>query len=392
MPQTTHMNQTSSNPARVLDLPLDTESMIERLRVWVECESPSYDAQAVNRMTTLVEGELAALGATTERIPGADGMGDSLRACLPHPQGSGAPGILVMGHLDTVHPEHTLARLPWRREGGRCYGPGIFDMKGGVFIALEALRALQRAGIDTALPVTVLLTSDEEIGSPTTRGLIESEASRHRYVLIPEPARPDGGVVTGRYAIARFNLRATGTPSHAGSRPGDGRSAIRIMAEKLIELENMSCPDYTFSVGVIHGGRWVNCVPTDCTAEALSMARTQADLDRAIERASSLGFTTDTASFEVALGATRPVWNTTDATLHLYEFARGTAQQLGFDLPRQTSGGGSDGNFTGALGLTTLDGLGPRGAGMHTLQEHIDESSLVPRTRLLASLLANAPV
>lgn len=379
-----------NNDARLLALPFDTESMIGRLRAWVECESPTYDALAVNRMTTLVAAELAELGATIERIPGTGGMGDSLRACLPHAHGAGAPGILVMGHLDTVHPEHTLARLPWRREGGRCYGPGIFDMKGGIFIAVEALRQLHRAGIPTALPVTVLLTSDEEIGSPTTRGLIEQEARRHRIVLIPEPARPDGGVVTGRYAIARFNLRATGTPSHAGSRPADGRSAIRVMAEKLIELENMSCPDYTFSVGVIHGGQWVNCVPMDCKAEVLSMARTQADLDRAIERAQSLGFTTDTASFEVSVGATRPIWNTTDDTLRLYEFARGEARRIGFELPRQTSGGGSDGNFTGALGLTTLDGLGPRGAGMHTLQEHIDEDSLAPRARLMASLLASA--
>lgn len=383
------MNDPTDNTTRILELPFDTESMIARLRAWVECESPSYDAAAVNRMTTLVAGELAALGAAIERIPGSQGMGDSLRACVPHPRGAGAPGILVMGHLDTVHPEHTLSRLPWRRENGRCYGPGIFDMKGGVFIALEALRELRRAGIDTALPVTLLLTSDEEIGSPTTRALIEREARRHRYVLIPEPARPNGGVVTGRYAIARFDLRATGTPSHAGSRPSDGRSAIRIMAEKLIELENMSCADYTFSVGVIHGGRWVNCVPKDCTAEALSMARTQADLDRAIECARALGFATDSASFEVSVGATRPVWETTDATLRLYEFARNEAQRIGFELPRQTSGGGSDGNFTGALGLTTLDGLGPRGAGMHTLQEYIEESSLVPRARLIASLLAN---
>ncbi|MGF6768124.1 glutamate carboxypeptidase [Paraburkholderia sp. GAS199] len=378
------MNQ--DNDLQLLSLPFDTESMIARLRAWVESESPSYDANAVNRMTALVATELGELGAHVEIIPG-NGVGDSLRARLPHAHGAGAPGILVMGHLDTVHPENTLARLPWRREGGKCYGPGILDMKGGVFLAVEALRQLQRAGVTTGLPVTFLLTSDEEIGSPTTRALIEQEALRHHYILIPEPARPDGGVVTGRYAIARFNLQASGTPSHAGSRPGDGRSAIRVMAEKLIELENMTCADYTFSVGVIEGGKWVNCVPMDCRAEALSMARTQNDLDRAIERASSLGFRSDTAAFRVEVSNTRPVWNTNDATLRLYELARTEAARLGFELPRQTSGGGSDGNFTGALGLTTLDGLGPRGAGMHTLNEHIDESSLVPRARLLASLL-----
>ena len=142
-----------------------------------------------------------------------------------------------MGHLDTVHPVGTLARLPWRREASRCYGPGIFDMKGGNFIALEAVRMLQRLGSSPALPVTFLFTSDEEVGSPSTRDLIEAEAARHKYVLVPEPGRADGGVVTGRYAIARFNLKAIGRPSHAGARLKDGRSAIRIMADMIPQIE-----------------------------------------------------------------------------------------------------------------------------------------------------------
>jgi glutamate carboxypeptidase len=369
-------------------LPFDTESMVAGLRTWVECESPTYDAASVNRMMDIAAADLAAMGATVERVAGTGGMADCLKATLPHAQGAGAPGVLVMGHLDTVHPIGTLTTLPWRRDGGRCWGPGILDMKGGIYIALDALRQMQAAGLATGLPVTILLTSDEEIGSPSTRALIESEAARHRYILIPEPARPDGGVVTGRYAIARFDLHATGTPSHAGSRPGDGRSAIRVMAEKLIELEQLTCADYTFSVGVIRGGQWVNCVPMGCTAEALSMARTQADLDRAIEVARGLNFKTDTASFTATVSTTRPIWDTTDATLQLYEVAKDEAGRVGFALPRQTSGGGSDGNFTGAMGLTTLDGLGLRGAGMHTLNEHIEESSLVERARLLAGLLA----
>jgi len=380
-------SQSLPDPA-IAALSFDTESMLAHLRTWVECESPSYDPAAVDRMMALAADELHAMGAVVERIPGREGRGGSVRARLPHPRAvDDGAGILVMGHLDTVHPEQTLRLLPWRRENGRCYGPGIFDMKGGMFLAFEALRKLRAAGLDTGLPVTVLLTGDEEIGSPSTRALIEDEARRHRYILIPEPARPDGGVVVGRYAIARFNLRASGTPSHAGSRPGDGRSAIRVMAEKLIELENLSCNDFTFSVGVIHGGQWVNCVPRECTAEALSMAKTQADLDRAIASARALGFETDQASFSVEVGATRPVWETSDGTLRLYEIAREQAGQLGFALPSQISGGGSDGNFTGALGLTTLDGLGPRGAGMHTLHEHIEEDSLVERARLMAGLL-----
>ena len=191
------------------------------------------------------------------------------------------PGILIMGHLDTVHPVGTLASgLPWRRDGGRCYGPGIFDMKGGNYIALDAIRMLQRLGMAPALPVTFLFTSDEEVGSPSTRDLIEAEAARHKYVLVPEPGRADGGVVTGRYAIARFNLKAIGRPSHAGSRLKDGRSAIRIMADMIPQIEGMTTDACTFSVGVVHGGQWVNCVASSCAGEALSMAKRQSDLDQ----------------------------------------------------------------------------------------------------------------
>src|SRR5881227_4145963 len=140
-------------------------------------------------------------------------------------------------------------------------------MKGGNFIALEAVRMLQRLGLSPSLPVTFLFTSDEEVGSPSTRDLIEAEAARHKYVLVPEPGRADGGVVTGRYAIARFNLEAIGRPSHAGARLKEGRSAIRAMARKILEIEAMTSDDCTFSVGVVHGGQWVNCVATTCEAE-----------------------------------------------------------------------------------------------------------------------------
>jgi glutamate carboxypeptidase len=368
-------------------LPFDADAMLAGLREWVECESPTFDAPAVNRMMDLASRSLVLAGARIERIAGRMGFGDCVRATFPHATPE-VPGILVMGHFDTVHPVGTLANLPFRREGNKAWGPGIQDMKGGNYLSLEAIRQLQRAGVKTNLPVTVLFTSDEEIGSPSTRDLIEAEAARHKYVLVPEPARPDGGVVTGRYAIARFNLEATGRPSHAGSRPGEGRSAIKEMARKLIEIEDMTTEDCTFSVGVIHGGQWVNCVTTTCTGEALSMAKRQDDLDRGVAAMLALRATSNEVQFKVARGVTRPVWEPDGAGMALYERARAIASRLGFHINAQSSGGGSDGNFTGAMGIPTLDGLGVAGAGAHTLDEHIQVDSLAYRGRLMAGILA----
>lgn len=368
-------------------LPFDGEEMLAGLEPWVRCESPTYDAAAVNRMMDLAAHDLAIAGARVERIPGRMGLGDCVRGTFPHPTGD-APGILVLAHFDTVHPIGTLEALPFRRDGERCYGSGIWDMKGGNYMALEAVRVLQRAGIATPLPIIVLFTSDEEIGSPSTRDLIEAEAARHRYVLVPEPAQPDGGVVSGRYAIARFNLEARGTPSHAGARLADGRSAIRLMAQRLIEIEAMTGEHCTFSVGVIRGGQWVNCVASRCSAEALSMAKRQADLDQGVARMLALNEEGSEIAFRVERGVTRPVWEPDAGTMALYEHARKLAAELGIDLTHRSAGGGSDGNFTGAMGIPTLDGLGLQGGGGHTLQEHIVVPSLASRGRLFAGLLA----
>jgi glutamate carboxypeptidase len=368
-------------------LPFDADAMLDGLRIWVECESPTWDAAAVNRMLDIASRDLIIAGARIERIAGRMGFGDCVRATFPHAKAD-QPGILVMGHFDTVHPIGTLQKLPFRHDGDRAWGPAICDMKGGNYLALEAIRQLSRAHIATKLPVTVLFTSDEEVGSPSTRDLIEAEAARHRYVLVPEPARPDGGVVTGRYAIARFNLETTGRPSHAGARLAEGRSAIREMARKIIEIEDMTTEDCTFSVGVIHGGQWVNCVSTTCAAEALSMAKRQEDLDRGVARMLALSASSNDVQFRVTRGVTRPVWEPDAKVMALYEHARAVARGLGFDIRHQSAGGGSDGNFTGAMGVPTLDGLGVQGAGAHTLDEHIVVESLTTRGRLMAGLLA----
>lgn len=371
----------------IMTLPFDEQAYLARLERWVTCESPTFDAAAVGRMLDLAAGDLAVLGAGIERIAGSLGFAGAVRARLPHPR-AGEPGILVLAHLDTVHPVGTLGVLPFRREGNACYGPGIVDMKGGTCLAVESLRHLAEAGIQTNLPVTILLTSDEEVGTPSTRTLIEAEARRHRYVLVPEPARTGGGVVSGRYAIARFNLKTTGRPSHAGARLGDGRSAIRDMARRIVEIEEMTGPDCTFSVGVVRGGQWVNCVATTCEAEVLSMAKRQEDLDRGVAALLALNGTRNDVRLEVTRGVTRPVWEPDVGTMALFEKARGFAAALGRELGHESAGGGSDGNFTGAMGIPTLDGLGAEGDGIHTLNEHIDVAATLDHGRVLRALLA----
>ena len=368
-------------------LVFDPEHILTGLKTWVECESPTFDAAAVNRMVDLASRQLALLGAQLDRIPGRMGFGDCVRARFAHPRRE-EPGLLILGHLDTVHLVGTLEQFSWRREGSRCFGPGILDMKGGNYLALEAIRQLQLASWHTPLPITVLFTSDEEAGSPSTRDLIEAEAVRHKYVLVPEPGRRDGGVVTGRYPIARFNLTAIGQPSHAGLRLSEGNSAIREMAHQITAIEAMTSEDSTFSVGVVQGGTWVNCVATTCRAEVLNVSKSQAELDRSRERILALRSANPNVRLVIEPAVTRPLWTTSDRDWAVYAQAKAIAQRLGFEIPHQYSAGGSDGNFTGALGVATLDGLGPRGDYPHTLEEHLIVESLPERGRLLAGLLA----
>lgn len=369
-----------------LDLPFDIDEMLAGLKPWIECESPTMDAAAVDRMMDVAAYDLAGLG-MIERIPGRMGFGGCLRVRLPHPD-FGKPGILIAGHMDTVHPIGTLQVLPFKRDGDICYGPGIQDMKGGNFVSFEALRKLMAAGMQTPLPVTILFTPDEEVGTPSTRELIEAEAAKNKYVLVPEPCLPGGAAAIGRYAIARFNLRSKGKPSHAGARLGDGRSAIAGMARKLLEIEAMTGPDCTFSVGVIQGGQWVNCVSTYCDGQALSMAKKQEDLDDGVQRMLALAGEQDGVEFQVTRGVTRPVWEPNQpATMEMYALAKEIAAEIGFDMGCHSAGGGSDGNFTGAMGIATLDSLGVRGNGLHTLTEHIEVASLIERAQLMAGLL-----
>ena len=365
------------------------EAMLDEICEWVRIESPTYDAAAVERMLGFIAGRIGALGFGIERIAGRDGLGGMLRC-----RRAGRidqPGILILAHADTVHPIGTLVGpLPIRRDGDRCWGPGIYDMKGGTVLALTALKAVIDAGT-LGLPVTILINPDEEIGSPTSRALIEDEARRHAYVLIPEPAKgPAGEVTTGRYAFQRFFLTAHGRPAHAGLTNTEGRSAVRVMAQIVEELESRSNLEHgpTYAVSVLHGGQWVNCVPMTCTGQALCVARDRtsfAEIGRVLD---GLAGERSGVRVEVERGPVRPLWTAQAGTLALVERARRIAGEIGFALPHAQHGGGSDGNFTGALGVATLDGLGVMGHGAHTHDEHLLVSSLVPRATLFACLLA----
>ena len=367
-------------------LDFDAEAMLAGLKPWVLCESPSYDVAALNRMQDIAAHDLAVMGAMVERISPHPNTGDCIRARFAHPHAD-RPGILVLGHMDTVHPLGTLDNLPFQLDGNRCYGPGICDMKGGNYMALEAIRQIQRVGGTTPLPITVLFTADEEIGSPYTRQLIEAEARRAAAVLVPEPARKGNGVTSGRYAVARYRVTTHGRPSHAGLRLADGRSAIRKMADNVIAIEALTSDDCTFSVGVVKAGQWVNCVSSEATAEVLSMAKEQSDLDAGIKKMLALNDSDAEVTTIVEVGLTRPVWTANAATMKLVALAESLATALGQPFRHESSGGGSDGNFTGAMGVPTLDGLGVAGDKYHTLEEHIEIDSLAMRGRMFAGLL-----
>lgn len=365
----------------------DSEEMLEGIREWVLVESPTYYREGVNRMMDLAEKEMAGLGARIERVPGREGFGDTVKAILPIDRSG--PGILILSHLDTVHTVGTLdSILPYRREGDRIYGPGIYDMKGGAYMACYVLRQILAAGGGLHLPVTFMFISDEEVGSPTTRELIEAEAGQSKFVLVTEPAK-DGKLVTGRYAFARFTLIAEGKPSHAGSTLSRGRSAIREMAQQILRIEEMTDEEkgYTLSVGVISGGTFVNTVPIHCEAQVLAVMQSQGLFDELRERMVNLAPFNPEVKFSVTPGPVRPMFEPDENVIELYETAEKIAREIGFVPGHGTFGGGSDGNFTGAMGVPTLDGLGVCGDGAHTHDEYLLYSSLEPRARLMAGLL-----
>jgi glutamate carboxypeptidase len=365
--------------------PFDTKTILDGIRQWVEIETPTEAPEQVNRLATLVADGYRDLPATIERIAGRDGCGDHLLARSSW--GQDAPGVLVLSHLDTVHPLGFISRLPFRIEGDSAFGPGIYDMKGGAYLAYHAFRQLCANGQRAPLGVTQLYVSDEEIGSPTSRALIEAEGAKAKYVMVTEPARDGGKIVTGRKGVGRFEVFIRGVPAHAGSKPEDGRSAIRELANVIATLEAMNDPKrgITVNVGVVKGGTRPNVIAEEAYAEVDLRVPTLADAGDLVAKILNLKSRSEGVSVTVTGGLNRPPYEKGNAGAALFEHAKALAAEIGFDLVDTVTGGGSDGNFTAPL-TATLDGLGVDGKGAHTHYEQLYISSIEPRARLLHRL------
>lgn len=362
-----------------------SEDLLAELSTWVKQETPTTDGNAVNRLMNVAEGELGRAGAAITRIPGREGFGDNLIARTP---GDGKP-VLIAGHLDTVWSHGTLDLMPYEVNGQKAHGPGIYDMKAGSFLAFHAVRCILRQGITTPRPIVLLLTPDEEVGSPTSRWLIEREAAEAAAVLIPEPAGGGGACVTARKGVGRFIMRIEGRGAHAGTSFQDGASAIVELSHQIIGLHRMVDIErgITLNAAPVWGGSRPNVISPDAGCEI--DLRVNSVEDGVVMEERLLALTAKTAGCRVIVegGMNRPPYTESAAILSLYAKAQGIAQQVGLALPKQHRGGGSDGNFAAALGIPTLDGLGCPGAGAHASHEHILWDHLAQRGALIAGLL-----
>jgi len=359
-----------------------------RLRELVETESPSDDKAAVDAAAALVAGWVSELGGRVKRHRQRR-FGDLLEARFGAARSKRKP-ILLLGHLDTVWPLGTLRQMPWREGGGRIYGPGVLDMKAGVVMALTAVRVLLEAG--ERVPVTLLLNSDEEVGSPVSRAITERLALQSEAVLMLEPAQ---GLAckTARKGVGDYRIEVSGVASHAGVDFERGHSAVLELARVLEKVSGFTDLKIgrTVNPGVIGGGTRANVIAASAWAEVdvrIAKAADAAKLDRLFR---SLRCEDPACSLRISGGLNRPPMERKPGTVRLYRQARRLAAELGFELAEAATGGGSDGNFTAALGVPTLDGLGAVGEGAHAAHEHIVTEHIVPRTALLAAMLVAGP-
>ena len=361
------------------------------IQTWIRCESPSSSPQGIAAMVAMVEQHARAARLAAQVSSLGDTTGPLLHVSN-RAAGDGRAGILILGHLDTVHPFGTLQLNECRIEDGKLYGPGAYDMKGGIYLALTALGQLAAAGA-TALPVDFLLVPDEETGSHQSRASIARYAGQARYALVCEPARADGGkCVTARKGTGMLRLKVQGRAAHAGVDHAKGRSAIREMAHQVLALEAMT--DYargiTVSVGTISGGTVTNTVPSQCQAMVDFRVPDMRAAEDILAKMRALKPVGPDVTLDIDMELNRPPMVKTDAVAGLLARAQTWAAEAGFVLEdAPMTGGGSDANFTAALGIPTLDGLGVDGDGAHTLHEYALVSTLAPRLAFWNLLLKN---
>jgi glutamate carboxypeptidase len=361
--------------------------MLELLAELVRRESPSRDKQALDRLALFLSDQLRQAGGAVEIIEHQAAGNHVLSRFSGPPEQRAA---LVLGHFDTVWPRGTLDRLPFRLDGaGRAFGPGIFDMKAGVVLILSVMKAINHRKTHVPRPIWVLLTSDEEIGSPSSRALIESLARQCAYVLVLEPPLPDGALKTARKGVGRFRVEIAGRAAHAGVAPAQGRSAIVELAHQVIRLEALQDPaaGTSVNVGVIEGGTSANVVPARAAAEIDVRVAARSEEQRLAAALHALRPATPDVRISVSGGFARPPMERTPSIAALFEQAREIARAGCLELSEGQTGGGSDGSFTAALGIPTLDGLGAMGGGAHADDEHIVDDSLPERASLLLALL-----
>lgn len=359
--------------------------LLQRLTVR---ESPTTDKAAVDRLGTYLARLLRARGARVRRFRRRR-AGDHWLATW----GRGRGGVLLLAHLDTVHPVGTLQRAPWRLTRRRAYGPGVLDMKAGIAMAVVALDTLRRHDRLPGHRVSLLCTSDEETGSHTSRRLIERLALTYDVVLCLEPALPGGALKTARKGVGIFEVETLGRAAHAGVEPEAGVNAVHEMAQQVLRLAALADPGAgsTVNVTVIEGGQRSNVIPDRCRAVVDVRVPTEAErrrLDRAFK---ALAPATEGAGVRVRGEWNRPPMARTRNVVRAFRQARAIAAQLGLDLSEGETGGGSDASLVAPLGVPVLDGLGAIGGGAHSLHEYVEVRSLPQRTALLAALISEWP-
>jgi glutamate carboxypeptidase len=358
--------------------------LLETIRALVARESPTHDKSAVDACGRELRQRLEAIGARVTSIAQSV-AGDHLRAEF----GRGDRQILLLGHFDTVWDVGQLRFMPLAEGDGRLHGPGVFDMKAGIALGMLATRALFERDDAPEAKVVMLWTADEETGSATSRPLIEMEAGRSAAVLVLEPALPGGAVKTSRKGCGSYELVVHGVPAHAGVDPSKGASAIHELARQILRLEALQDParGVTLNVGVVSGGTRRNVVAAEARASIDVRVPTMADavaVDGALRK---LAPELPGTRLELRGAIDRPPLERGAAVIHVYEIARDVAAALGKTLDEGATGGGSDGNFTAALGVPTLDGLGAIGDGAHAVHEHVVVSELAWRAALIVGLV-----